>query len=101
VTAKLNVVNRSERNFLSSGSGTSTNIIPGSLKRTSHIVRIFLMNTGLMLLTSLNRVYERDLKRSAGKNAKQRNSSRTAPVKRLQVNLQVVGRCLRDVDEAI
>jgi hypothetical protein len=54
---------------------------------------------GLMLLL-LYRVYERS-KQSSGRNGKQRNSSGTAPLKRMQVNLQVVGKCLQDVDEVI
>jgi hypothetical protein len=45
-------------------------------------------------------VYERS-KQSAGRNGKQRNLNGTAPLNRLQVNLQVVGKCLQDVDEVI
>jgi hypothetical protein len=45
-------------------------------------------------------VFERS-KRSSEVNRKQRNSNGTAPLNRLQVNLQVVGKCLQDVDEAI
>jgi hypothetical protein len=57
------------------------------------------VTTGLMLLL-LHKVYERS-KQSAGRNGKQRNLNGTAPLNRLQVNLQVVGKFLQDVDEVI
>jgi hypothetical protein len=62
-------------------------------------VKIFSQITGLMLLL-LHRVFERS-KHSSGRNGKQRNLSGTAPLNRLQVNLQIVGKCLQDVDEVI
>jgi hypothetical protein len=52
------------------------------------------------MLLLLHRVYERN-KQSSGRNEKQRNSNGTAPLNKLQVNLQVVGKCLQDVDEVI
>jgi hypothetical protein len=51
-------------------------------------------------LLLLHRVYERS-KQSSGRNGKQRNSNGTAPLKKLQVNLQVEGDFLQDVDEVI
>jgi hypothetical protein len=48
----------------------------------------------------LHRVYERS-KQSSRRNEKQRNSNGTAPLNKLQVNLQVTGKCLQDVDEVI
>jgi hypothetical protein len=47
-------------------------------------------------------VYKRS-KQSSVRNGKRRNSNGTAPLNKLQVNLQVnlKGECLRDVDEAI
>jgi hypothetical protein len=52
------------------------------------------------MLLLLHRVYERS-KQSSGRNGKQRNSNGIAPLSKLQVNLQVEGKCLRDVDEVI
>jgi hypothetical protein len=52
------------------------------------------------MLLLLHRVYERS-KQSPGRNEKQRNSNGTAPLKKLQVNLQVEGELLQDVDEVI
>jgi hypothetical protein len=98
-TAKLNVVKEPERSFWSSGLDMSTNIIPGSQRSIYHIVKIFSQITGLMVLL-LYRVYESS-KQSSGRNGKQRNSTGTAPLNKLQVNLQVAGKCLRDVDEVI
>jgi hypothetical protein len=62
-------------------------------------VKIFSQITGLMLLL-LHRVYERS-KQSSGKYGKQWNSNGTAPLKKMQVNLQVEGELLQDVDEVI
>jgi hypothetical protein len=53
-----------------------------------------------MLLLLLHRVYERS-KQSSGRNGKQRNLNGTASLKKLQVNLQVEGELLQDVDEVI
>jgi hypothetical protein len=52
------------------------------------------------MLLLLHRVYERS-KQSLGRNGKQRNSNGTAPLNKVQVNLQVKGGCLQDVDEVI
>jgi hypothetical protein len=52
------------------------------------------------MLLLLHRVYERG-KQSSGRNGKQRNSNGTAPLKKLQVNLQVEREFLQDVDEVI
>jgi hypothetical protein len=51
-------------------------------------------------LLLLHRVYERS-KQSSGRNGKQRNSNGTAPLKKLQVNLQVEGEFLQDVNKVI
>jgi hypothetical protein len=58
-----------------------------------------LADIGLMLLL-LHRVYERS-KQSSGRNRKQRKSNGTASLNKLQVTLQIEGKCLRDVDEVI
>jgi hypothetical protein len=52
------------------------------------------------MLLLLHRVYERS-KQNLGRIKKHRNSNGTAPLNKLQVNLQVEGKCLRDVDEII
>jgi hypothetical protein len=52
------------------------------------------------MLLLLHKVYERS-EQSSGRNRKQRNSNGTAPLNKLQMNLQVEGECLQDVDEVI
>jgi hypothetical protein len=52
------------------------------------------------MLLLLHGLYERS-KHSSGRNGRQRNSNGTAPLNKLQVNLQVEGECLQDVDEVI
>jgi hypothetical protein len=63
-------------------------------------VKIFSQITELMLLI-FHRVYERSKQSESGRNEKQQNSNGTVPLKKLQVNLQVEGECLQDVDEVI
>jgi hypothetical protein len=52
------------------------------------------------MLLLFHRVYERR-KQSSGRNGKQRNSNGIAPLNKLQMNLQIEGECLQDVDEVI